>query len=925
MNMKKHFSCVLAIGLLCSAHAYADRVKAALGKLEKNQPHEARIRLDKALRKNPDNAGAQYVYALYFLQRYASATAPLAASLQADGGAAVGSFAQHRAVSGALAAGKNSIPAKDGAFSFPTAETCLDSAYAHILAAAADYPQSERAALKRWRKWGIDSAAIQSQKVLIDSLAFAEALLKHTVAAYQSFTVRFPTAAQKNPAIENRNALAFSEAARTNTYKSYKHFLETYPDARQAREAEELYELLLFEFMTQDDDLAVYGKFLEIYPQSTYAKEAERRIYELSTVAHSRQAYRNFIDNYPRNPFVSQAWHWIYSLYRQEGNPAENFLEKYPDFFDKNYIRKHIETEPLAYFPVYDQAKNRYGFTDANGTLQVEAIYDSVAANYFCDGVQQNSILVYRQTQLGAIDKAGREITGFGCESIEKLEGDLLLVKKDGKAGVWHTAGFAVLPAQYDSIAVLNESFLLVKQESGYGLANFFGGEVTNAEFQEIKNLEDGLLALRRNNRFALVQSADLLRKQKPALQFLYDSVEWLKKDALQVKIGSYMGIVNPQLQTIVTPSEAQIRALPVGWETQEGGYRKLIDAKGRLLADSLDQVVANNSFYAVRRHDKWAIWKNSISPRLKFDYDTAMLLGQEGFAILKGTIFYAFFAPDVFLKVGNYRKISLLRLDDQPARFWLLVENDSGRQGLLSQRGQLVLPAKYDKITVWTPDLIAVQQNGKTGVVDGNGKTVLPLAYNALDYKQGFINTLKNGKFGLLHLSRAIEIAPQYEKLVRPYAENSLLFVAAKNGRYGLITADNAPASEFVFDEIRYWQFGVALVRQNETWSLYDIASRKAMQPMADVKYIREDDKEIIVRMYANKQYGVLSNTRGVVVEAEYDDLRNVGTVEIPFYLAEKHMADADLYAVFYMDRNGKKVRKQLFDEQRYERVVCE
>ena len=918
MNMKKYLFWLLAISLLCYSNAYADRVKAALGKLKKNQPQEARIHLDKALRKNPDNAGARYVYALYFLQRYALETTPLAAPHPANGGAAVGNFARHRAGSGALAAGKNSI--------FPTAETCLDSAYAHILAAAAGYPQSERAALKRWQRWGIDSAAIQSQKVLIDSLAFAEASLKNTVADYQSFTVRFPTAAQKNSAIENRNALAFNEAARLGTYKSYKHFLETYPDARQAREAEELYELLLFEFMTQDDDLAVYGKFLEIYPQSTYAKEAERRIYELSTLAHSRQAYRDFIGNYPRSPFVSQAWHWIYSLYRQEGNPAADFLGKYPDFFDKNYIRKHTETEPLAYFPVYDQAKNRYGFTDANGTLQVEALYDSVAASYFCDGVQQNSILVYRQTRLGAIDKAGREITGFGFGSIEKLEGDLLLVKKDGKAGVWHTAGFAVLPAQYDSIAVLNESFLLVKQESGYGLANFFGGEVTNAEFQEIKNLEDGLLALRRNNRFALVQSADLLRKQKPALQFLYDGVEWIKKDALQVKIGGYTGVINPQLQTIVTPSEAQIRALPVGWETQEGGYRKLIDAKGKLLADSLDQVAANNSFYAVRRHDKWAIWKNSISPRLKFDYDTAMLLGQEGFAILKGTVFYAFFAPDVFLKVGNYRKISLLRLDDQPAKFWLLVENDSGRQGLLSQRGQLVLPAKYDKITVWTPDLIAVQQNGKTGVVDGSGKTVLSLAYNALDYKQGFISTLKNGKFGLLHLAREIEIAPQYEKLVRPYADNSLLFVAAKNSKYGFITADNAPASEFMFDEIRYWQFGVALVRQGDSWNLYDMGSRKlTFQPMADVKYIREDDQEIILKIYANKQYGVLSNTRGVVVEAEYDGLRNVGTVEIPFYLAGKHMADADLYAVFYIDRHGKKVRRQLFDEQRYERMVCE
>ncbi len=888
------FSLWILVCVSISTEAYADRVTTALKKLQKKRFEDARACLNKALHKEPGNAGAKYVYALYFLQSYAPPQAQPTASLA------------HTPL--------------------VTTETYLDSAYAYIRAAIADFPRTERSTLRRWKKAGIDSVALQQTKKQIDSLAFSIAETKNTVMGYQSFIDRFPETAQKTSAMEKRNEIAYAEAARINTYKSYKKFLDTYPDARQAQEAEKLYELLLFEFLTKDDDVAAYERFLEVQPSSPYRSEAEQRLFELSTLSHTRQSYHEFIRKYPKSPFVPQAWYWIYSIYRQEDNPAASFLKTYPDFFDKDYIQKHIETEPLAYFPVYSEETETFGFMDANGRLQIAGKYDSVNTDYFCEGVKENVMLVYRQGKMGAVNKTGREITGFGFESIEPLEGELLLVRQGGKSGVWHEAGFAVLPVQYEDVEILNETFLLVKQDGKYGLTNFYGGRVSEIEFEEIKNLEEGLVAFRQNHRYAVVPNAALLQKKFPVLSYLYDSVEWVRQDALKVKIGDYEGIISANLQTVVTPVPARLKPLASGWVAQYPQYQQLLDDKGRLLADSLDEARGNASFYAARRGDFWAIWKANISPRLKFDYDTVMLLGQEGFAVKKGTIFYAFFAPDVFLKLGNFTKISLLQPAEQPGRKWILVEDKEGRQGLLSAKGALVLPVKYDKITIWTPDYIAVQSGNKWGLMDGNGKQILPVLYAALSYENGFISTLKNGKFGLLHLTRGIDIAPQYERLIKPYTDNSLLFITAKNGKYGFITADNEPASEFAFDEIRYWQYGVALVKQDNTWHLYHIADKKfTLKPIEDYQYIRNDDKEVIIRMYADKQYGVISNTRGIVVDFEYDDLRNVGTAEIPFYLAEKHVSTADVYLIFYIDRNGKKVQKQIFDEKRYERMVCE
>ena len=114
--------------------------------------------------------------------------------------------------------------------------------------------------------------------------------------------------------------------------------------------------------------------------------------------------------------------------------------------------------------------------------------------------------------------------------------------------------------------------------------------------------------------------------------------------------------------------------------------------------------------------------------------------------------------------------------------------------------------------------------------------------------------------------------------------------------------------------------------MKQSDRWHLYHIADKKfTFRPLEDFKYIREDEKETVLRVYADRKYGVMSNTRGLVVDCEYDDLRNVGTEAIPFYLAEKHVDTAEVYLVFYLDRNGKKVQKQIFDQKRYERMGCE
>lgn len=879
MNYRKYIiytCCTLLFFCFASVSVKADRVPKAYKKLQKNKPEKAKLLLDKELKKSPQHAGAKYVYALYFL--------------------------------------KQNNPFYH-----------LDSAYAYVLAAGANYNNTKSSDKKKWRKIGITPENILKKKQEIDSLAFVLASDSNHIQSYQYFIDHYPTASQKAEAIERRNNIAFAQAQRANTYESYKIFLDTYPDARQAREAKELYELMLFEFQTQDKDIDSYETFISLYPDSPFRKEAERHIFEMFTAPHTSKIYHDFIKKYPQSAYLSRAWHWLYSLYKEEQGP-EDFLKIYPDFFDSAYANKLIAAEKLVYFPVYEDEK--YGFVDVNGTLQIPIQFDSVAADYFCEGVKDDFILVYNNGKLAALNKAGEQIIDHTYQSVEQLEGGLLKVQKDNKAGVFHQAGFRILPAQYNEIEVLDDIFLKISQNNQQGLMTMNGRSITPICYDEINSLGEGLLLFKKDGKYALSTQNNLLHGKDTVFQYRYDQVEWIKKGFIRAQADKGQTILTTSLKEIIPLTTAQINVLPAGWALHTEGQIQLYNLDGLPLSDSVfTEVAGNASFYAVKKNNRWAVLQTNGNWYDTLDFDSVILLGNDLFIAQQKNTMYVSLQGGKLTKLGDFTKVSLQRLPQYPEQVWLLLENKAGKKGIYSIKTGNLLPARYDDIQIWEPDLYRTQLKGKYGLINPQGKMVLPAVYDGLNYQPDkYMAVLKNGKFGLMHLQDKVTIPAQYSTLLKKYDKGGKFFIAGKEGKYGLISVSNQPLSDFVFDEIRFWQYEVALVKQNETWYLYDFVQRRFLfKPMEYIQYVKEEADEIVLKVYIDKMYGILSSAKGLLIDCEYEDLVNVGSEAYPLYLAEKYIDDADVHLVYYINREGKAVRKQLFDQKKYNRILCE
>ncbi|MBC7921259.1 MAG: WG repeat-containing protein [Ferruginibacter sp.] len=202
-----------------------------------------------------------------------------------------------------------------------------------------------------------------------------------------------------------------------------------------------------------------------------------------------------------------------------------------------------------------------------------------------------------------------------------------------------------------------------------------------------------------------------------------------------------------------------------------------------------------------------------------------------------------------------------------------------------------------------------------------------MPSSFDGLSpLRKAFVATLKNRKFGVIHPQKKLAIAPQYESLLQFYDREGLLFIARKNGRFGLVDRTNREKAPFRFDEIRFWLETVALVRENGQWRLYDFANQRYyLQPFDEISYVRTTESEVVLKVYANRQYGILSSLRGQLIPVEYDDLGNAGDERVPFYVAEKLVDAASVHLLFYFDQNGKLLRKQIFNEEVYAKIVCE
>lgn len=783
----------------------------------------------------------------------------------------------------------------------------IDSAYTYIMTALDRLPDASPKHRDRMRRFPLDSADLLSTREAIDSAAFERAKTINTEQAYLYFIKQFPFAKQLDRARELRDEVAYIDALKENTYTSFLKYLERYPNASRASEARERYEKLLFEAKTKDRKLASFRTFIKDYPQSPYRHEAELQVFEISTASGDADAFLAFMTDYPTSKLYNKARNIFYHI-AQENNLS------IPSNVLTDSLRTLIRLEQEYLVPVYREGK--FGFMDARGNEIIKPRAAEIGREYRCGNILEE-LLVLDQS---VVARNGAEVFRGEVEELDDLGYGFLFIYGNDCGAVVHKSGF-VIESCADDARVLSGAYLAIQKNKKWNLKTFTGRELAVGSFDDADAIDD-VLVLKQAGKVTL------LRKERlaPAADQLpvsfgnkYDEAKRWGTGMIWVRVGNKQGLLDMNLKEQISLAARDIQPEFFGAVSKTTDGYKLWTKSGGESA-LFNQVKVQKPWVAVKQDKHWRIANQYVNTFSKSTFDSIYFIGPFCMAV-RGDTTHAYITDVHSVALTGNVRVQFLPGKDS-VYFMLLEEGD--KKQLFSSAGERLFMVQYDRIDFAGENFFAVIRKDKRGLINLQGRQVVPTEYDALGkIDRGTVPVLKDRKFGILDVVNRKEIKPQYEKNIVRY--NDQYLIAFKGGYAGLIDWNNKSITPFEYEEILYWNDSCALVRKDYQWMVYNFIEKKTVaDQIRKFTWLRETPGDKLAIVQQEHSYGVLSSRKGFVLQPTFSDIINLGSPSKPLYFTEKHVEEASIYVVIYYDENGQLLRRQVFENDDYERIYC-
>lgn len=779
----------------------------------------------------------------------------------------------------------------------------VDSAYSYNLKALSHFSKLNAKQRDRLKRDLIDSAVIVSLRVKIEQAAFEQAKHVNSEKAYNDYLDRYKFAPQRSTVTELRDEVAFLDALKQNSYKAFENYIKKYPNSHRAKEAKNRYEKLLFESKTHDRKLKSYEAFVKDFPHSPHKKEAERKIFEVLTCNGSPAELVKFIDEHPNSFFTGFARDILFHV-------ARELEEKIPSRLINDSLETIAALDKSIWVPVYKNGK--YGFIDSEGKEALHSQFENIDENYKC-GLVDADILM---TSSGLVSRSGKILSS--AKSFKDLGYGFLKIADSCKS-VLHKSGVQICRC-FEDASLVEGKYLLIKTNNKVGLLALNGKELLKPEFTSIEMI-GGVLVLNRNGKKVLVTSRQLrIAADSNELDesFVFDEVRDFGKNRLLVRNGSLEGVVDSDLQFVVPLAIQQLM------QTQFGLLRKVNDQY--IFTDLAE--LKNERWNGYKIHRQWLQLRNGSGEKL-FDQVSKKVVASNPDSIwFENALAFTRQGDSVRVYVNSNRKIEV----SADSKMVFIKSPDSIRYFFVQQKNKKTVfsiesfaklfTADFDNIESLNADYFVVTRKNKKGVLNTRGQFILPAEYDILLLNGNSISLYKDKKFGLYNISNAKIIKPTFD---RNLVSADSIMIAFQGGHYGLIDSNGKGLGTFEYDEIQPWTTGIVWVKKDFDWSLIDFrTSRKILTRIKNFQLIKNSTDERLAIVKQDNLFGVVSSAHGIIIPPSFTFLINLGSEEEPLYFTSKDVEEAGIVVVIYYDKTGKLLRKQVYEDEEYARIVC-
>ena len=786
----------------------------------------------------------------------------------------------------------------------------IDSAYVYVNKSIKQYDTLTTRDQERVQKFPIDSLILHRLKSRIDSAAFDRAKALNTEAAYLQFIKSFPDAAQVNNAVELRDEVSFLEALKTNTYQSFQAYLVKYPSSHRAVEATERYEKLLFDEKTKSKKLASFKSFLKEYPASPYAEEAQQQVFEIATASGDPQDFFTYLEEYPRGKQGKLVTDILFHIYqeREETIPARILTDS---------LKRVMELDARFWIPFLKNGL--FGFMDQSGAEQLPPQFNEIQDEYKCGPVTDDILSLPD----GYFSRTGKKIASPAV-TLQSIGAGFLVRNENGCKSLTHKTGRTIIADCYDEFKMVEDNFIAARKKGYVSLYTLAGRLLPIPGITQVEDAE-GLMLFTRSGKKVIntvKQLAALADGNSFQDELVFDEVSAVGKDLLLVRNSGLEGILDANLQYIV----------PLDRQTLTKTAFGLIENKNNIVSvHGLSEELENKTFDNITYYRNWLVLKEGDQVHL-FDIPSKKMIenGADSvwfdhslaFANKKGT-HKVYLSATRAMELQADSKIHFITSRDSVQFFY--TDNKKKHTVFSLDKGDQLFVTEYQLEESLGRDYFIVSKGSKKGILGRNGKPLVPVEMEAIILTdKSHLSLLKDKKFGLFDVATKKYYKPVYER--NPISMNKGNLVVYKDGFYGLIDLAAKPVTAFEFSEVQAWSDSVIWVKKDFQWKLLNYHTQQVLlDRVKGFTWIKNTAEEKIVRVHRDNYYGVVSNQKGIIVSPSFTEIINLGGAEQPFYFTEKEVEEAGIFIVVYFDKTGKLVRKQAYEEDEYDRILCE
>jgi uncharacterized protein YegP (UPF0339 family) len=410
-----------------------------------------------------------------------------------------------------------------------------------------------------------------------------------------------------------------------------------------------------------------------------------------------------------------------------------------------------------------------------------------------------------------------------------------------------------------------NIYYQISKPCSKYGLLDQEGKLRVLLQWDYMRNLSEGMAAVKQGDFWGFIDSSGAV-----VIPCIYEDAGDFHEGLARVKMRSRWGYINAANDTVIKGIYSRAGDFKNGIAlVKKSGVLSFIRSNGEICFD--ESFVKCGEFeggYAVAQskngtgiideEGKWVI-------RDRYDKITYFSVSG-GYAIvsLKGD--YGIIGFD------GKKRVPLIYSFIRPPSEGLLAVRIMNHWGFIDERGKVRIPAEYSAAENFSEGRAVVKKGNSIGVIDSSNHRIVDRDYTKIsNYHDGYAigRSLKNNFTILNHEGKAVRQISNVIS-VSNYEEGLAVVRSSYNMAYFIDTAGNAVFNRF-FDNARMTEGSELMVRRSGDWGLMDRSGKMISELMFDSIRPYNEGKAVVC---VTSLLGIGDNSGRIKASPEYHQM---------------------------------------------------